>query len=78
MSMSANGRKPFMAGNWKMNTDLASAVSLAKELADLMKGVDASKVDVAVIPPFPFIRDVKTVRAQLIMRNQLHICSATR
>ena len=56
--MSANGRIPLVAGNWKMNTDLKSAVQLASELVELTKDADPSKVEVAVIPPFPFIRDV--------------------
>jgi hypothetical protein len=51
-------RKPFIAGNWKMNTDLTSATQLAKDLVGALKGLDSSKVDVAVIPPYPFLRDV--------------------
>jgi triosephosphate isomerase len=54
-----SGRQPFIAGNWKMNTDLESAVALASEVAELTKGVDPRKVEIALCPPFPFIRDVK-------------------
>jgi len=52
-------RLPIIAGNWKMNTDLQSAVALASEVAELTKGVDPKKSEIAVIPPFPFLRDVK-------------------
>jgi triosephosphate isomerase (TIM) len=43
-------RKPFVAGNWKMNKTVAEAVDLARGVAEGVKGND--KVDVAVIPPF--------------------------
>jgi triosephosphate isomerase len=49
-------RKKFVAGNWKMNTTLAEAKSLAGAVA---KGVGASpEVDVAVFPPFPWLAAV--------------------
>lgn len=54
-------RKPFIAGNWKMNTDLTTAVQLASDLVEATKGLDHSKVEVAVIPPYPFLRDVLKV-----------------
>ena len=57
----AGGRTPLVAGNWKMNTDLMSAVALATELAELTAGVDSRNVEIAVCPPFPFLRDVKMV-----------------
>ena len=44
-------RKPFIAGNWKMNTDLTTAIQLANDLVEATKGLDHSKVEVAVIPP---------------------------
>jgi triosephosphate isomerase len=45
-------RKPFVGGNWKMNTDRASASALSREIARL--GPDAG-CDVAVFPPFPYL-----------------------
>jgi triosephosphate isomerase (TIM) len=43
-------RKPFVAGNWKMNKTIAEGVALARALAEgLPKDLRA---DVAVIPPF--------------------------
>ena len=58
------GRIPLVAGNWKMNTDLGSAVALATELAELTASVDGTKIEIAVCPPFPFLRDVKMVEYQ--------------
>lgn len=49
-------RKPFIAGNWKMNMNTASAVSLASGLAKALEGVDS--VDVAVCPPFVYLQAV--------------------
>lgn len=51
-------RVPLIAGNWKMNTELEGAVQLAKELAEATKDVDPSKVELAVIPPYPFLTEV--------------------
>lgn len=49
-------RKPFIAGNWKMNMDRESAAALASGLATELKGVDT--VDVAVCPPFVYLQGV--------------------
>ena len=43
-------RKPFVAGNWKMNLNQADAVALAKGL--VAKAGSLGAVDVAVIPAF--------------------------
>ena len=40
-------RRPLVAGNWKMNGTQASVDSL---LAELLEGLSASAVDVAVCP----------------------------
>ena len=47
-------RKPFIAGNWKMNMTCESSVALASGLARAIGSVD--KVDVAVCPPFVYLR----------------------
>jgi triosephosphate isomerase len=49
-------RKPFIAGNWKMNMDSKSATALASGLSEELKGVDT--VDVAVCPPFVYLQGV--------------------
>jgi triosephosphate isomerase (TIM) len=50
------GRRPFIAGNWKMNLDLAGAVSLAKALVREAEGKDG--VDLAVCPPNVYLESV--------------------
>ncbi|MBW8014739.1 MAG: triose-phosphate isomerase [Planctomycetes bacterium] len=49
-------RKPFIAGNWKMNTDSQSSTALASGLAENLKSV--TTVDVAVCPPFVYLQSV--------------------
>ena len=46
-------RKPFVAGNWKMNLSKAEGVALAKGL--VAKAAEFGAVDVAVIPAFVHI-----------------------
>ena len=52
-------RKPFIAGNWKMNTTRSSAVALATGLKDSIGSIDA--VDLAVIPPSVYLLAVGDV-----------------
>jgi triosephosphate isomerase len=52
-------RIPFVAGNWKMCTTAAVAERLA---ADVVRGVGgASKVSVALFPPFPYLQRVAAI-----------------
>jgi len=51
-------RKPFVAGNWKMNTDSHSGPALAKAVADGSTEWAGSSVTVAVIPPFVYLPPV--------------------
>ena len=46
-------RRPFLAGNWKMNLDLASARALLSELRARLSG--HPPVDIAVCPPLPYL-----------------------
>lgn len=50
-------RRPFVGGNWKMNTDLASAVELAE---DVIGGLDDGTLntDVVLFPPYPYLQAV--------------------
>jgi len=43
-------RKPFIAGNWKMNKTIGEGVALVEELKPLVAGI--SDVDIAVCPSF--------------------------
>jgi triosephosphate isomerase len=51
-------RRPFVAGNWKMNTDSQSSVSLAEGVASGAMDIAGQGVDVAVIPPFVYLHAV--------------------
>ena len=49
-------RTPFVAGNWKMNTTMASAIELARAV---VKGAPAAGVQVGVAPPFVYLDAVR-------------------
>ena len=49
-------RKPFVAGNWKMNLDHEGGVALAAALKDQVGAVD--DVTLAVCPPFVYLKAV--------------------
>ncbi|MSP91451.1 MAG: triose-phosphate isomerase [Myxococcales bacterium] len=49
-------RTPIVGGNWKMNTDLAQAGTLAAEVRHRLGSQRGC--DVVVFPPFPFLRPV--------------------
>ncbi len=50
-------RRPFIAGNWKMNLDRAGAVALAAEVA--RRASEFPHVDLAVCPPFVYLEAVR-------------------
>ena len=50
-------RKPFIAGNWKMNKTIKEAVELITGLKRSL--VDIEDVDIAVCPPFTALSDAK-------------------
>ncbi|MCH9675415.1 MAG: triose-phosphate isomerase [Gammaproteobacteria bacterium] len=54
-------RKPFVAGNWKMNGSAASAQTLAKGVVDAIGA--ASSIDVAVCPSNVFLHAVADIVA---------------
>jgi len=49
-------RRPFIAGNWKMNLHRAAAVSLAAGVAERAQRIDG--IDLAVCPPFVYLEAV--------------------
>ena len=49
-------RKPFIAGNWKMNNDAQTSADLAAGLAKELKGI--TTVDIAVCPTFVYLQTV--------------------
>jgi triosephosphate isomerase len=51
-------RKPFVAGNWKMNTDSRTSISLAEAVGSGSLEIASKSVRVAVIPPFVYLQGV--------------------
>ena len=49
-------RKPFVAGNWKMNLDRASALGLVAALRERFG--QRTDIDAAVFPPFVYLAEV--------------------
>ena len=58
--MADETRRPFMAGNWKMNLNHLEAINLVQKLAFSLTEQQLSEVEVAVLPPFTAIRSVQT------------------
>jgi triosephosphate isomerase len=55
------GRKPLVAGNWKMHNNHLEALALTQQLAFRLTGKDFEATDVAVLPPFTALRSVQTL-----------------
>src|ERR1700709_1814401 len=55
------GRKPLIAGNWKMNLNHLEAIALVQKVAFGLREKEADVVEVVVIPPFTAIRSVQTL-----------------
>ena len=51
-------RKPFVTGNWKMNTDSHGSVGLADSIVAGSLETAGQTVDVAVCPPFVYLQAV--------------------
>lgn len=55
-------RQPYLGGNWKMNTAHASATDLARSIAAGVAALsNASRAQIAVFPPFPYLLGVDAV-----------------
>ena len=54
-------RKPFMAGNWKMNLDHLEAIAHVQKIAFGLNDDDFAAVEVGVMVPFTDIRSVQTL-----------------
>lgn len=67
-------RRPLVAGNWKMNTNLKSAAELAAGLAALLPQ-DLAGVEVVVCPPAPFLASVAAAIAQSAIKLGGQDCS---
>ena len=56
-----DGRKPLIAGNWKMHNNNFEAIALVQKLAFALHDKDFDASDVAVLPPFTALRSVQTL-----------------
>ena len=56
-----HGRRPLMAGNWKMNLNHLEAIALVQKLAFSLTEKQLDDVEVVVLPPFTDIRSVQTL-----------------
>ena len=52
-------RKPYVGGNWKMNTNRTTSAELTRGVVDALR--NTTSVDVAVFPPFPYLLAVKSI-----------------
>ena len=71
--MSTN-RKIIIAGNWKMNTDLNSAVELAVNVAkSVTKESILADREVVIAPPYPFLQAIYLALVDLFEDGKLSI-----
>lgn len=52
-------RRPFIGGNWKMNTNRQTAAELTRAVVDGLAGY--RQVETAIFPPFPYLLAVKNI-----------------
>ncbi len=57
------GRKPLIAGNWKMHNTHFEGLALVQKLAFTLTSKDYDAADVVVLPPFTALRSVQTLVA---------------
>ncbi len=57
----ADGRRPLISGNWKMNHNHFEAIQTIQKLAYALNSDDYRHVEVSVHPPFTDLRSVQTV-----------------
>ena len=55
------GRRPLVAGNWKMNLNHLEAIALVQALAFSLSKEQLEAVEVVVLPPFTDLRSVQTL-----------------
>ncbi|MGY1845676.1 triose-phosphate isomerase [Modestobacter sp. SYSU DS0875] len=57
------GRRPLIAGNWKMHLTHLEAIGLVQKLAFSLKEQQLEAAEVVVVPPFTALRSVQTLVA---------------
>lgn len=66
-------RKPFVAGNWKMNLERKTALGLALSVRDSVGRRD--DVDVAVFPPFVYLDEIARALAGSMVKTGAQNCA---
>jgi triosephosphate isomerase len=56
-----SGRRPLVAGNWKMHLNHLEAIGLVQKIAFSLKETELEAVEVVVLPPFTSVRSVQTL-----------------
>jgi triosephosphate isomerase len=56
-----SGRRPLVAGNWKMHLNHLEAIALVQKIAFSLKETELEAVEVVVLPPFTSVRSVQTL-----------------
>ncbi len=59
--MTVKGRRPLMAGNWKMHLNHLEAIALVQKLSFSLRPQDHDAVECVVLPPFVDLRSVQTL-----------------
>ncbi|WNV73912.1 triose-phosphate isomerase [Geodermatophilus sp. DSM 44513] len=57
------GRRPLIAGNWKMNLTHLEAIGMVQKLAFSLREPELEAAEVVVLPPFTALRSVQTLVA---------------
>src|SRR4051812_40875346 len=57
------GRRPLIAGNWKMHLTHLEAIGLVQKVVFSLKEKDLETAEVVVLPPFTALRSVQTLVA---------------
>ncbi|HEX2073161.1 MAG TPA: triose-phosphate isomerase [Geodermatophilus sp.] len=55
------GRRPLIAGNWKMHLTHLEAIGLVQKLVFSLKEAELDAAEVVVLPPFTALRSVQTL-----------------
>jgi triosephosphate isomerase len=60
-AVARSGRRPLVAGNWKMHLTHLEAIGLVQKIAFSLKETELEAVEVVVLPPFTSVRSVQTL-----------------
>src|SRR5918911_290934 len=61
--MAASGRRPLIAGNWKMHMTHLEAIGLVQKVVFSLKEKELETAEVVGLPPFTALRSVQTLVA---------------